>query len=349
MPVLKFRQAEYQALLRLDETIKEALLPLFVIPPVEYDFEELRLKKTALEHVAKLSLRLKGKWGDGEFLLDIDMSLHSESLPSGGGLIPHIYSSILSEGLDPTPVLALSHSFEYFENIKEVIQSHKRRVAFRIDFEELAEPENLVKIKECLVFLELSEEQSTLIIDFKDNADYSQNDSTCSLLSMLCGLWCMEEFRAVYFIGTSLDLSQIKKPGIVQYRGDWDLYKAIWLGDFPIAVGFGDYLVETPYFSSIDMRKIKPAAKLVYSYAEAWKVLKGGAFRDNPAQMRNLCKELINTPKVYMGHGYSPGDKRIYECSLGQGNTGNLGTWKEAAISHHLTLVVNQLSNFHEA
>ena len=33
LPMLKWRQGEYQALLRLDKKIKKNLYPLFIIPP----------------------------------------------------------------------------------------------------------------------------------------------------------------------------------------------------------------------------------------------------------------------------------------------------------------------------
>lgn len=349
MPVLKFRQAEYQALLRLDETIKHSLLPMFIVPPIEYDFEEQRLKKTAVEHVSKLPQRLKDKWGKGTFLLDIDESLHPELLADGSSLILDIYNSILSEGLEPIPVLTLSYSQHYFQYIKDVFPSLKGRLALRVSFDELANPDNFKKLQGYLKELDTSEGNTTLIIDFKDNTDYSESKSICNLLEMICGFWQMERFSSVYVIGTSLDLSQVKKPGDTQEREDWNLYKALCRGSFPISIGFGDYLIETPYFSNVDMRKIKPAAKLVYSYDDYWDVLKGSAFRDNPGQMRSICNDLIMKPDVYCAPTFSPGDKKIYECAHGVGNTGNLGTWKEAALSHHLTLVVNQLSSFFEA
>ena len=43
VPVLKWRQGEYQSLHRLDDTVKDTIFPLINIPPIEYDFEEKRL------------------------------------------------------------------------------------------------------------------------------------------------------------------------------------------------------------------------------------------------------------------------------------------------------------------
>lgn len=349
MPVLKFRQAEYQALLRLDETIKGSILPLFIVPPVEYDFEEQRLKKSPLEHVEKLSPRLKGKWGDGEFLLDIDESLHAEYTPSGIYLIEHMYEEIKSKSLNPIPVFSLSYSDKYLQCIKSFLPENDNRVAFRVGFDELSDPSNYQVLLTTLQKLSIEHCNATLIIDFKDQADYSQKDTICNLLEMISGFWGMDLYFAIYIIGTSLDLSQVKKPGATLDREEWNLYEALCTSSFPLDVGYGDYLVETPYFLSIDMRKIKPAAKLIYSSFDCWHVIKGTAFRDNPSQMREICKELLSIEGVYIDKGYSKGDARISECANGEGTTGNLGTWKEVAISHHLTLVVNQLSSFYES
>ena len=51
VPSLRWRQAEYQALLRLDESIKDRIVPLITIPPIEFDFEAGIPKKTMHEHV----------------------------------------------------------------------------------------------------------------------------------------------------------------------------------------------------------------------------------------------------------------------------------------------------------
>ena len=45
VPSLRWRQAEYQALLRLDESIEDRIVPLITIPPIEFDFGREYLRK----------------------------------------------------------------------------------------------------------------------------------------------------------------------------------------------------------------------------------------------------------------------------------------------------------------
>ena len=60
VPILKWRQGEYQALTRLDNQIKGQINPLIVVPPVEFDFEEWRAKKTVQEHIEPFAKRFCG-------------------------------------------------------------------------------------------------------------------------------------------------------------------------------------------------------------------------------------------------------------------------------------------------
>ena len=79
-----------------------------------------------------------------------------------------------------------------------------------------------------------------------------------------------------------MQLSAIKKPGGELTRHEWKLYKQLVteLGDVRIP-SFGDYTIETPDFSELDMRQIKPAGKIVYTGDNVWFVTKGTAFRGN--------------------------------------------------------------------
>jgi Beta protein len=78
---------------------------------------------------------------------------------------------------------------------------------------------------------------------------------------------------------------------------------------------FGDYTVVHPDFTPMDMRKIKSAGKVIYTTPRNWFVRKGGAFRDNPAQMHDHCADLVKRP-IFKGAGYSSGDDYIAKCAV---------------------------------
>ena len=65
VPSLRWRQAEYQALLRLDESIKDRIVPLITIPPIEFDFEAEYLRKqcTSMYILSSRGMRRSGAAG----------------------------------------------------------------------------------------------------------------------------------------------------------------------------------------------------------------------------------------------------------------------------------------------
>jgi hypothetical protein len=98
-----------------------------------------------------------------------------------------------------------------------------------------------------------------------------------------------------------------------------------------------------PGFVAIDMRLVKPAGKLVYATHKQWAVWKGGAFRDNPAQMHGHCAQLLKSGK-FRGAAFSDGDKYIEQCASGAVGPSNQTRWKEIGISHHTMQVLDDLA-----
>lgn len=61
VPILKWRQGEYQALLRLADPIKDHTVPLIEITPPDFDFETQTPLKTLDEHLGTFATRLQKK------------------------------------------------------------------------------------------------------------------------------------------------------------------------------------------------------------------------------------------------------------------------------------------------
>ena len=70
VPVVKWRQGEYQALSRLEDARKARIVPLIEVTPPDFDFEQWKPKKTIDAHFEKFASRFKEKWGERPALLD---------------------------------------------------------------------------------------------------------------------------------------------------------------------------------------------------------------------------------------------------------------------------------------
>jgi len=348
MPILKWRQGEYQALLRLDDGVKDAILPLFVIPPVEYDFEDEKPKKTVQEHISPFALRYKTKWGKRLSLIDLHESLELELMDDGSPVVEFVFESLHVEGLNAVPVAKLSHGDSYIESIKRISEKSQAGAAFRVGFEHLMKPSLDQELQALIKGVGLDRNEIDLIIDLgvpqKFEPYFAFAKALAAALNKVSGI---NEFRSFFVAGMSLNLSEIKKPGGEPVRHEWFLYQEIVKCLKGIRVpDYGDYTIENPEFISQDMRLLNPAGKVVYTTEKTWFIPKGNSFRDNRAQMVSHCERVVSSG-YFSGKDYSDGDKRIFNTANYIEGTGNQGTWKQAGVSHHIVFVVNQIARFH--
>ena len=157
----------------------------------------------------------------------------------------------------------------------------------------------------------------------------------------------LHAFRNFVVIGTAIPetFKDVAKGADQLPRHDWLFYRAL-LGKMPAGVrqpNYGDYTIVHPEFKALDMRMIKAAGKLVYTTTTAWEVRKGGAFNDNRAQMHGHCASIVASGK-FDGAGYSSGDEYIARCAVHKEGPSNQTRWKEVAINHHITRVLDDLA-----
>ena len=353
LPILKWRLGEYQALSRLHPSIKSSIYPLFVVPPIEYDFETSSPKKTAEEHIKPLVKRLEEKWGEGPASIELHETLHSELMDSGVSVPEHVFNKLLSSSTNIQPVLRLNFDSTYISNLIGYCKNKKCGTTIRIKFEDLADSDLMNGLEDLIHDNKLDRAKIDLVIDFDSKCEYIPYTRIETLTNMLISnIGSFNTYRSIYLAGTTLDFSSVSKDTLVtQPREYWKFYKRFYIEncDSIPNLGYGDFAIEPPEFApSLDMRVIKPAARIIYSIDEYWAISKGSAFRDNPAQMYDMCHDFVYKSGYYMSKSLSNGDMKIYECANKKCSNGSLTTWKEAGTSHHISFVVQQLATFHD-
>lgn len=350
VPVLKWRQGEYQALFTLKADVKDKVVPLLVIPPREYDFEEKRIKKTVHEHVKTFPKRLHTKWGKRLALVDIHDSLEDEIMDDGRPVIEFVLNEAIGLGCNIRPVVGLSKSTSYISCVCSFFTAQKTGIVLRVKLEELLKPSIDAELTALMSSLCISSwEEVDLVVDLGEPVNFEPYDIFARVVAGAVNKMSgCSTFRSLIFVATSLKISDIKKPGATQKRHEWGLFQSLRkeISKTIYAPCFGDYSIESPSFSSLDMRKMKPAGKIVYTTDDSWFVPKGSAFRGNEAQMVDHCNAIISSGN-YSTSSFSKGDERINETANGLMNYGNLTTWKTVGVNHHITFVVRQLSSLY--
>ena len=119
---------------------------------------------------------------------------------------------------------------------------------------------------------------------------------------------------------------------------------------------YGDYVVAHPKFEEPGPG-LNPSASIRYAADGHWVIMRGEGIRndDGPglSQYPTNATLLCDRPE-FRGGDFSSGDRYIEKMAEeiaknGGGRTGNLKTWLQAGINHHLTLTVQQIASLFDS
>jgi hypothetical protein len=350
VPALKWRQGEYQALLRLADAAKPRIVPFLIIPPVEYDFEEGEPKKSREEQIESFPKRLKAKWGTRAAWVDVDASLHEAKLAGYNDAFSFVFGEIRKFGSLAVPAASIDYSAGVLKSIANIRAADKRGVALRVRLEHLMAADFQTKVADLLKTLITPASETDLIIDLGNPAYEPYDVFAKALIGTFSKLTNLDSFRSFVVIGTAYpdSVQDIAVPGGEIERSDWIFFKRL-IAAMPASMrrpNFGDYTIVNPTFTAnFDMRMIKPAGKVVYTFKDKWMIRKGGSFRDNRTQMHQHCAHIVKSG-AFRGQTYSSGDDYIGRCARKEADAGpsTLTRWKEIGISHHIMHVLEDLA-----
>jgi hypothetical protein len=112
---------------------------------------------------------------------------------------------------------------------------------------------------------------------------------------------------------------------------------------------FADYGVTKFTETDLDfsMMRYGPLPKIRYTTSDSYWVLKGKKDRQNNVWVKSvfdMAKEVCDSPDFY-GEDFSYGDEEIMKRALRAAGPGNNAGWVTIAVNHHITVVVDELSN----
>lgn len=351
VPILKWRQGEYQALMRTPAAIKKCLTPLIELPPIEWDFEKGKLAKTIDEHVRPFADRVAKKWGKALVFVDCSLLDEPRIMRNGTSAISHIFSDLRNHDVHAIPVSRLTENSQTRKANAEIFKTDRRGIALRVTLEEfVAELDD--KVSDHLSGLGVEKlSEVDLIVDLGSPNFQPIGDFSDLLISTMGSLYILDFFRTFTIAGSSFpsSMAELSKPISIVNRDEWILYKAI-VANAPEVLRlptFGDYAIAHPELPSLDMRLLKPSATIRYTIDDAWRISKGNNVRDYGfGQYKGICFEL-SVDSAFQGETLSWGDAYIKKCGAGIESTGNLTTWRGVGTNHHIAKIVSDLASFH--
>ena len=351
VPALRWRQGEYQALFRLSASIKDHVVPFITIPPVEFNFELWQPSKSVHEHVHPFVVSLHRKWGSRPAWIALDPTIAAARMDNGSHVFEYIFDGIRPLGCFGIPSLPLSSDAAAIEAVSHAVEKDNQGAAINIRLEDLMVPDPQVPILDLVKRIGVGVEEVDLILDLQAPNFQPYDAFATALITSFSRMESLMNFRNFVLIGTAFpETSTSYSKGTDEIpRHDWLFYKAL-VDQLPKSLrrpNFGDHTIVHPAFTAMDMRKVKPAGKVIYTKPDAWATRKGGSFRDDREQMHDHCRIIVDDPEfAFRGANFSYGDKFISDCANEIAGPSNLSRWKDVGINHHITTVVDDLANF---
>jgi hypothetical protein len=350
VPVLKWRQGEYQALWRLNDALKARVVPLIEVTPPDFDFEEWKPKKTIDEHLEKFATRLKQKWGARPALLDT--GLLDPTARMIGGIHPLLWlmEQVRSEGATLIPVTGFDRDAAYQNAVRTVHSIDMQGAALRCDLEDAGGPDFAGDVEALAETIELDVSDIDIVVDLKA-PNFEPIDGLAQLLAnVLTASPVFLTARSLIITATAFPPTMASITGPIQFvsRQEWLLYRAL-ISRLPTDARrptFGDYAIAAPDLPQGDMRLLKPSATVRYAVTDGWIIAKGSNVRDNGFEQYRGCCGAVTSSALYLGARFSPGSDYIERCRTGAAKTGNLTTWRWVGTNHHIAKVVYDLANF---
>lgn len=352
VPILKWKMGEYQALSRLAAPVKDRLTPLIEIPPVGFDFETGTQKESADDHLGDFGKRLKSKWQARPCFVDMKHLPAGDRCAGGRHCVEVVFDTARAEGCSAIPVVCFANDSAFLSAVGAAVRQDRRGVCLRLTLADFDRPSLTADIENLLRPLVDGTGEVDLVIDlgapnYLPIAAYVRYLATIMSLVPMLNRW-----RTVTIAGTSYpqSVAGIASPFQLVARYEWQAYRAFVASlstDTRIPT-FGDYAIAHPDLVELDMRMIKPFAKLRYTIDDHWHIARGTPVRTHGfGQYQQMCATLVAQP-YFSGPAYSAADAYIADCATGAAKTGNLSTWVWVSTNRHLTKVVDDLASVHE-
>jgi Beta protein len=354
VPILLSKRGERRAISELPLAVKAAMTPLFVIPPVDWDFEAEAPAKSVGSHIAKQPTDLKTAWGTRRAFVDL---MFIEDGPLVNMQHPLVWLTEMANaiGLPLVPVTGVDRSTPYLQAVTDVIARDGRGMCLRLAPEEWpVGTRRLSDLDSLLVQLGIDPADTDLVLDVGDAVALSPGLTLTAVSAELAALPYINEWRSITVTASAFPKGAGAFAKGMNYvdRADWQLYQSLvaLIGRAGRLPSFGDYVVAHPDPAvDVDPRMMQNSATLRYTAAQEWMFPKGDLFRgrgtsgQGAAAVPPIAALVANDPR-FLGEGHCTTDQWISDVATGIESGANPEMWRRRGTRHHLQLVTEQLS-----
>jgi hypothetical protein len=349
VPVVLLKRGERSALSDSDTATLARLRPLFVVPPVEWDYDNGVPKKTVDEHVANLPEQIVQCWGTDPAFLDT-MFLDDTVTASGQHPLEWIIDECRTRGLPLLPTVSCDRTAAYLAAAARVVATDGAGLCLRLPLDEWPATVGTAAIDQVMQQCGVSPDEVHLVLDLGEDVGLAARGAAAAQLRSLPYI---ADWRSVTVAGTAMPATMPAGAGLhVLPRGDWSLYVHLrtLAAPLPRHPSFGDYIVGgVSPAADVDPKFMNISATLRYTVSDSWLVAKGGLFKGSGGQSKGAAAvppaaALLVGDARFFGVGHCGFEDWVVPVARGAGG-GNPETWRRQATAHHLKVVTDQVAS----
>lgn len=353
VPVIQNRKGELRALQEASPTTLASVTPLVAIVGPKSAVTDMK-RLTVRNWVRQLHLSL----GSRPCFIDTLRLNPSTKVPVRGGTLSvfeAIFDSAASYSLHAVPVVPVAHQHTAAQQrTARAAAGSGYGAAFRLRLMNVVYgPRRSARdeLMTCVNATGVDAAHTDLLVDVGYLPPDQQIDED-HIIDVVSQLLEAARWRAVVLIGTSMPptLSCVREgtAGFIARR-EWALWNVVAGRLGASRLGYGDYVIQHP-LPPYEQGGPGMRANLRYTLHSRTLVVrgKGPAVSEGREQYQQLCQTLVQRPE-FMGADFSWGDHEFAECAEGLIEPGWQSHWRGAGSSHHVRLVVDQLSGNSDA
>jgi hypothetical protein len=349
VPVLKALQGERQALEVLDPALRNRVTPLLEIHPPRWKKIAGKARPQTLEEVLnKVGPKLAQALGHGQAFIDGLYLAPAQRMASGIHPLTHIMEEARRAEVSLVPVTSPERGEAYQAAVREAVRADNRGVCIRLRRTELFADDSEPKLEGLLTALGTTPSAADLILDVEQVQRDDINMLSRSIIGVLATLAHVNEWRSLTLTSGAFpeSVSHITVMDAVP-RSDWLLWQAITSKGKALArlPSYGDYSIQCTQPATPEETMHMGSANIRYTADDHWLVVRGRGLRQYGFEQYHELARVLTRQHCYMGRTFSWGDNFIFDCAGEVETSGNQTTWRKVGTSHHMAMVLKQLTN----
>jgi len=340
-PMLKSKQGEAKALMRLTREVKSSIIPFFDVLALKSGLTNGGDVHRFLE---KQAINIAAAWnGHGLCyvdLFDIDPSArgHDNAHP-----VAIVHEQIAFDRIDAIPVVGVERDTAYKLAVRHVVSAGVDAIAVRLGNEDIQLHSMLVeRVSRLISEIGASDLPLHVFMDFRSIEHMNSDVIQIRFIRALAEVRKLNPSRIVFAASAIVsDMGKLKK-GTLKPVARRDFLVWEMLAKINPDINYADYGIIHPGYFDFDPKTIKPAAKIRYTSDKEWLIVKGSRWVSDTSQHRNLSKLL------YKSHQFRGADcwggEKIVSAALDGDAFKRLEDWVTIDQNNHITHTVRQLS-----